>query len=304
MDAPFLEGVPYLSREEEALARELELSRLNKTSIADIQLKSDDTESITFVQRVREEVEVWKKRTTVGAPLLTSRNHSAESNSQSYPDFINIAPVGHALGGFGDRGLNNYQKRLVHQIVRAEHPDLVTISRPGFIQIIAHDQKREDALKQTKMKAYEEKLARQIGLRWLVEAMVGGDLSTIDPLTFARAPNNEPFWIDLKEVTREFHELRDRLETNHTVLVGHNIFMDLINFYRCFFGHLPDRVEDFQSIMHQLFPMIIDTKYMATHNSAAVNARSGLEELNEEFSKLVTPVIGKSRMLSPVSLWC
>lgn len=198
------------------------------------------------------------------------------------------------MSAFTDRGLNNFEKRLVHQIVRAEYPDLVTISRPGFIQVVAFDQKREDAVKATKMRIFEEKAMRQIGLRWLVEAMVGGELDAIDPKIFARSPTGQPIFVDLAVITRQFTDLQHRLKQKRTVLVGHNLFMDLINFYKCFFGQLPDRVEDFQSIMNQLFPMIIDTKYLATHNNVdATHARSSLEELDEELNKLPAPVIGK-----------
>ena len=182
----------------------------------------------------------------------------------------------------------------MHQLIRAEYPDLVTISRPGFIQIVPFDQQREDAVKATKMRVFEEKVMRQIGLRWLVEAMVGGDLGAIDPRIFARSPTGQPIFVDLEIITRQFHDLQHRLRQTPTVLVGHNLFMDLINFYKCFFGQLPDRVEDFRSIMNQLFPMIIDTKYLATHNSSnATHARSSLEELDEELNQLPVPVIGK-----------
>ena len=198
------------------------------------------------------------------------------------------------MSAFTERGLNNYQKRLVHQIVRAEYPGLVTLSRSGFIQIVAFDQQREDAVKASKLRIFEEKVMRQVGFRWLVEAMVGGDLGAIDPKVFARSPTGQPIFVDLAVITRQFNDLQHRLRQNRTVLVGHNLFMDLVNFYRCFFGQLPDRVEDFQSIMNQLFPMIIDTKYIATHDNVnATHARSSLEDLDEELSKLPVPVIGK-----------
>ena len=64
MEAPYLEGVPYLSREEEAMARKIESSRRDK-SFADIQIKGDDTETLDFLKRVRKEITTWKSRTTV-----------------------------------------------------------------------------------------------------------------------------------------------------------------------------------------------------------------------------------------------
>lgn len=206
---------------------------------------------------------------------------------QPKPDFLNIVPVDHAAHSFGNQGLNNYQKRLVHQLVRAEHPDLVTISRPGFIQIVAYEKEREDNVQKDRTRYFEEKLGKQIGLRWVVEAMVGGDLSGIDAQTLDHTVEGQS-----EAVTRAFNELRNELETKQTILVGHNVFLDLINFYRCFFGQLPDRVEDFQQTMHKLFPLIIDTKYIATHD--AVNpalSKSALEDLDNELSKLPVPVI-------------
>ena len=65
MEAPFLEGVAYLSREEEALARQLALARLDKAGVADIQIQNDDHEALGFAQRVRQAIDEWKRRTTV-----------------------------------------------------------------------------------------------------------------------------------------------------------------------------------------------------------------------------------------------
>jgi len=63
--APFTKGVPYLSREEEATAMEIEAARRDKFAIEDIHLRSDEVESIKFVQRVRQDIEKWKSRKTV-----------------------------------------------------------------------------------------------------------------------------------------------------------------------------------------------------------------------------------------------
>lgn len=141
------------------------------------------------------------------------------------------------------------------------------------------------------MKAFDEKLARQVGLRWIVEAMVGGNLDNIDPISFASCGDSNPVWLDGRELNREFNEIKSRLHQTRTVLVGHNVFMDLINLYKCFFGALPDTVEEFQCIMHELFPLIIDTKYMATHNNTDLNARSGLDELYADSQRQTIPSI-------------
>ncbi|MCJ1436352.1 hypothetical protein MMC27_005731 [Xylographa pallens] len=283
MQAPFTLGVPYLSREEEITAMNMELARQDKAAIADIHLRSDELESIQFVRKVREDIEKWKNR------------------KESWPEFLNIAPDGHSVTQFTEkRGLNNYQKRLVHQLVRAEFPEFVSISRPGFIQIILYDKAREDALQKTKMKGFEEKLARQVGLRWLVEGMVGGNLNKIDPISFASCLDGNPVWLDLKELQREFNEVQAKLSKQRTVLIGHNLFMDLINFYKCFFGALPDTLAEFQELIHGLFPLIVDTKYMSTHNNSNINARSGLDELDADLHKMSIPTIGESNPTNPL----
>ena len=139
--------------------------------------------------------------------------------------------------------------------MRAEFPDLVTISRPTFIQIVAFDKDREDAIKRGKERRLEEQITRQIGLRWLFEAMSGGDLSGLDPRIFGRTNTGEAKFTDMAALSRRLATLQTRLKERRTILVGHNLFTDLINLYRVFFGKLPEMVMDFQRLIHSLFPM-------------------------------------------------
>ena len=89
-------------------------------------------------------------------------------------------------------------------------------------------------------------------------------------------------------------DLKAALQAKQTILVGHNVFMDLVYLYQCFFGPLPDLVEDFQEVMHELFPVIIDTKYLATRDEVhPALARSSLEELDDQLSAQKFPIIGK-----------
>ena len=59
MEAPFTEGVPYLSRQEEARARLIAAARWDRSSVADVNIPADDIGSIEFVRRVRKEVREW-----------------------------------------------------------------------------------------------------------------------------------------------------------------------------------------------------------------------------------------------------
>lgn len=77
---------------------------------------------------------------------------------------MNIAPTTH-FSSNSSRGLNGFQKRLVHQLVRAEFPDVVSLSKADFIQLIPYDKIREDAQIRRKEMWFEQNLTNQIGLR-------------------------------------------------------------------------------------------------------------------------------------------
>lgn len=96
-------------------------------------------------------------------------------------------------------------------------------------------------------------------------------------------------------VEEKYEGLFDRLKSKKTILVGHNVFIDLIYFYSSFLGQLPNKVEDFEHRIHEIFPTIIDTKYLATQHSAnPALQRSSLEELDEDLTTFIpAPVIGE-----------
>ncbi|KAL8728007.1 MAG: hypothetical protein Q9166_005678 [cf. Caloplaca sp. 2 TL-2023] len=260
-------GIHYLSRAEEARERQLNVQLQDKARFAHVQPKPNDTKSLELLKRLREEIRAWTDQ------------------KPPKPDFLNFAPIGHNQPPYPDKGLNSYQKLLVHQCIRKEYPDLVSTAQSGFIQIVAYDKEREDAKQQHRIRIFEERLTQQIGLRWLVEAVRGGDLSAINPDSF-----NQGGEVRQESANAKLIRLRKQLWGRSTVLVGHNLFMDLIYFYACFFGPLPDKVEDFQRVIHELFPRIIDTKYLATHDDPDLED-SELGQLDEQLSKQEAPKI-------------
>lgn len=97
---------------------------------------------------------------------------------------------------------------------------------------------------------------------------------------------------DRAEYDTRFDDLMTRIHRKRTVIVGHNVFLDLVYFYTCFFGPLPTLVEDFQQMISFLFPMVFDTKYLAdkvNNNSSSYN--SSLQDLDRELSGLALPII-------------
>lgn len=196
----------------------------------------------------------------------------------------------------------------MHQLIRAEFPDVVSISKPEFIQLIPYDKKREDAQSQKKVAWFDRSLTSQIGLRWVAEALcpnvhrvlpaelkapnASGDLAAIANGGWIYPSSPIP---ELKKnlIASKFEKTLHKLKAKRTILVGHNLFIDLIYFFTCFFGPLPDRVEEFQSIVGQLFPLVFDTKYLADKiNDNSPHYRSSLEDIDRELSKLLIPVIG------------
>ncbi|KAK2753240.1 hypothetical protein FQN54_007931 [Arachnomyces sp. PD_36] len=277
MEAPYTDGLPYLSRQEEAQVKIDLIERNNFSSIiSDIDVKDTDAESLDFLQAVRRDIDEWL----------------ALGDGENY---LNIPKPSYINSSDTDKDnpttINNFQKRLIHQLVRAEYPYLVSIGKSTFMQIIRYNEERENGVKLERGKRIQEKVSKQIGFRWIVEGMVGGDLRHLDPKIF------ESVMPSSKEIEAECAlqayslELEARLKKNRPALVGHNIFTDLVNLYGCFFGKLPDRVEDFQTAISKLFPLIVDTKYMATHNCGSINPKSSLEEINESLKGRPKPVI-------------
>lgn len=169
------------------------------------------------------------------------------------------------------------------------------MGKSTFIQIIRYNKERETGVKLERGKRMQERVSKQIGFRWIVEGLAGGDLEKLDPMCFQSVMADSAAIEAQIPLLAYSEEIKKRLKKNRPALVGHNLFTDLVNFYTCFFGKLPDRVEDFQAAIHELFPMVIDTKYMATHNCGSINPKSSLEEINGSLKERGKPVISSLR---------
>ena len=275
MDLPFTSGVPYLSRAEAALALDKAATRNNRSAIADIQIRAEDTQSLAFLRRVRAEIADWVK---------SDRGNHAH---------LIITPEtehGHPVSP----ELTRFERRLVHQLVRAEYPHLVTVPSRGMVRIMKFDHEREERFKAERMREVKDRIDKQTGFRWVIESLVGSPPTNIDARRFAVDPaTGEAILADLDHIKSRLGRAQRLLTNKKSVLVGHNLFLDLIYLYKTFIGSLPDRVEDFINLVHTMFPLVIDTKYMATHNCGDINPRSSLEEIAEQLSSEQYPLLGK-----------
>jgi DNA polymerase III epsilon subunit-like protein len=127
-------------------------------------------------------------------------------------------------------------------------------------------------------------------LTWIFEALVGGDLSGIQPEWFASKSSDKPE-AQLPYIKTELAQVIATLQKKKHILVGHNVFTDLGFLYKTFIGNLPATVENFQAEIHELFPTVFDTKYLATHNNDSMNPQANLKELLAPFRKVHVPLI-------------
>lgn len=62
-----------------------------------------------------------------------------------------------------------------------------------------------------------------------------------------------------------FRRVIDFVIDHRVPIVGHNCLLDLCHFFQKFIGPCPPKWLDFRSTLHELFPLIVDTKHIATH---------------------------------------
>lgn len=176
-------------------------------------------------------------------------------------------------------------------MISVEYPNLTSRGASTFIQIQMRNQESERRALEAKLTAKKQQIRDHIGFRWIVEALVGGNLDELEPERFGpllRKMHNPK--LDVRQLSER---VKGQLKKNRPVLVGHNMFSDLLFLYSCFIGPLPDTLQEFNTVIHGLFPMLADTKYMATHDCGIMARQSSLEDLNVNLAHLENPKIRK-----------
>lgn len=280
IEESFRNGVRYLSRDEEARALALQAEReRQRETLADIKPENMSMADVAFVVEVRRMIDDW-----LGSMEQEAHGESEEEEANHY---LNIPPpcVPEYKREIMPEILNGYQKRLVHQTVRKHYPSYTSRGESTFVQITPLDEERERLVKKERNEHIRQRVDDHIGLRWIFEALVGGDLTSLPLVDDCQAVTSEGA---SEELTKEdFFELKETLLSKlsdkgrqRPILVGHNIFADLIYLYSCFLGKLPSKLEEFHREVHSLFPMVVDTKFLATRTEAHANAQnSSLREI-------------------------
>jgi poly(A)-specific ribonuclease len=95
----------------------------------------------------------------------------------------------------------------------------------------------------------------------------------------------------MEALKNTIQSLLKALKSKPRVLVGHNLFIDLIFIYQTFVGTLPDKVTEFNKRIHELFPKVFDTKYLATQAGSSMRTKSGLKDLCDDLKTRQNPFI-------------
>jgi CAF1 family ribonuclease len=273
-DLPFSVGIPYLSRKEEGQIRASWAVRdAERAALEDMTPKVDDK---PLIDHIHVSVQKWLSQPLVEREDYLNIPHTTEEKPR-----IKHIPV----------ALNRYQVRLTHQIIRKDYTDLKTSGRDGFVQITTRNEK-EDAEQKLRQEQYREQdVVQAIEFRWMVEALCGGDISKIPERCFLAAmPEGMKSSKDDALHRRYIDDLQEKLSTRRRVLFGHNCFTDMIYLYACFIGDPPEKVEDFQDLIHALFPAVVDTKYLASL-SKELRFNSSLQTVEKEMQAEKVPAI-------------
>ncbi|ERF71243.1 hypothetical protein EPUS_08161 [Endocarpon pusillum Z07020] len=273
-DLPFSEGIMYLSRKEERQIRASWAVRdAEREALEDMTLKADDK---PLVDHIHLSVQKWLSQPLVDREDYLNIPHTTEEK----PRIKHIPAV-----------LNRYQVRVTHQVIRKDYAHLKTLGRDGFVRITLRNEK-EDAEQKLRQERYREQdVVQAIEFRWIIEALCGGDISKIPERCFlANILNDKNPSNDDASRKQYIEELQRKLSTRRRVLFGHNCFIDLVYLYACFIGDLPEKIEDFQELIHGFFPAVVDTKYLASLVKE-LRFNSNLEALEKEMRTEEAPAI-------------
>ncbi|XP_076653140.1 poly(A)-specific ribonuclease PARN isoform X2 [Halictus rubicundus] len=197
-------------------------------------------------------------------------------------------------------------KRLEErQKSRDEVPELISISdedKPQITEICSRIDKfiTSDAEELTidKCNAYIRKLVHQeVRVRWPNKLRVENRMGCLGhSLVIQRSGGKKEE--EQKEVERREREkleikeavglstLMKKIADSGKLIVGHNMLLDICHIVHKFFGPLPESYLEFKSLVHSLFPRILDTKVLCQSQQFKENvSSSNLNVLLERVSK-------------------
>ena len=111
---------------------------------------------------------------------------------------------------------SSYYKRILHQSLPSMFPNLMILSsKKTFIQIVENKESTLETIKTARKQKFDSRINEAIGLRKVLDMII----------------------------------------QSQCVLVGHNLFQDLVFIWSQFLAKLPDTVESFCHLVSETFPM-------------------------------------------------
>ncbi|KAI0603216.1 ribonuclease H-like domain-containing protein [Biscogniauxia sp. FL1348] len=265
-------GVPYLRRDEQRRAEQL-CSENSTTYSSPINTQELDQPSRDFYEHCRQRLASMSQDPAL-EPILIANS-------------------------YGDT-LNPLQVRMVDQLIREDFPGFIakkatTEGTSEYIlvrRIKASDQIQAGA----QGRANLEEVDRLAGLRIIFEALTGGSFARHAQHQVATDDGDNklvPQPYSSYNGNFDFDECEAALKKSRPILIGHNIFYDLVFIYNTFFGALPDKVDDFLLRAHELFPRLVDTKYMHTRGHHMMHPHMSLEELHQLYRNEQFPYVSR-----------
>ncbi|KAI0180907.1 CAF1-domain-containing protein [Hypoxylon sp. FL1284] len=259
------DGVSYLSREEQRIAKELCSSNNSRANHIDPSTLDEQSQKFYSLTRAQIGDYVHARSSGLHPATIAIRN-----------------PHGNRLNGL--------QIRLIHQITEEEYPTYVAkkitsgpMAGSMSIALVTRAAETEATYQQHKNVNKTMKLS---GLQIVFEALSGGSFAhRIDPGW--ALPNGRV----LKDENFDFHRCEANLKEKRPIIIGHHIFQDLAFIYQAFFEPLPLKVDDFLAAIHQLFPRIIDTKFMHVRGRHLMEREKSLNELGRYFARGFIPPV-------------
>ena len=273
-------GARYLSRAEESAARaRIENKAMSEAeALPDIVLDASHADDRAFVDRVRDEVHDWLglRKCDECRPASCFR---VVSRTRRWKE---VGP----LGVSRDERLGARERRLVCQMLRDLFPGVVArkIAGGSLLVGVRGVEGEEGAARERRVWLGRRKVGRGVGMRWVVEALVGGQR--------LRGIRVDDLPGDPKENAARLEEVVRLLAEKRPVLVGHGLFEDVIYLCENFLWELPATVDEFAGMVGDVWPMVVDTRYMASQWFTADGAEAAsLRQVEEALCEQEEPII-------------
>lgn len=269
----FDKGVPYLSAVEST--QDDIITFIENTEAHDhISIKDCPHETKEFYKNMRTQIQNWV-------------------NERVFMEDVRPLIIRNPYGG----RFHRFQKHLIHQLVGTEFPDYNAHSRDGSrcIEITPRpilELKTDRYAKEQRRQA----VAKQIGFSHVWDALTGQAFARkIDKdLIVGQCPQKEI------ELIGELFEYEQRIKTNKPIIVGHNMLWDLCFLFNTFIGRLPDTVDEFQKMVSNKMPYIMDTKYLFTRGGHEMMPDLSLDECFTKVQGEEAPLVTSDKVYSYV----